>query len=161
MSRVSPIQAVRRGWVVKAGCAVLLMAGSGLAAAAEILSGADPGGELASLPGMGASVVRLTGALALVLGLFLGGVWLARNWQRMSAGRSGGPDLKVIEMRSLGARQSIWVVGYRQQRMLVASSPAGVALLTHLPEAGMEEVIAPAPALNFQEAFRQVLGRRA
>ena len=35
-----------------------------------------------SLPEVGFSVLRVFGALAFVLALFLGGVWLFRNWQR-------------------------------------------------------------------------------
>ncbi|MBX3747527.1 MAG: flagellar biosynthetic protein FliO [Verrucomicrobiae bacterium] len=157
---VFPIQAFRCRLPARAGLVVLLAA-SGLAVAAEPSAAGVPGDEALPLPGLGVSMIRLMGALALVLGLFLGGVWLVRNWQRLSAGRAGRPDLKVIEMRSLGARQALWVVGYRQQRMLVASSPSGVSLLTHLPEAGQDEVVPTAPSLDFQEAFRQVLGRRA
>jgi flagellar biogenesis protein FliO len=104
-------------------------------------------------------VLRMGGALALVIGLFLIGVWLFKNWQRLA--RRGGalPKLNVLEVKSLGPRQAIYVVGYEQQRMLLASSPAGVALLSHLPEAE-EEKTAPATRLSFAEAFHQVLARK-
>jgi flagellar biogenesis protein FliO len=66
----------------------------------------------------------------------------------------------LLEVKSLGQRQAIYVVGYQQQRMLLASSPAGVTLLSHLPEAGEAETAAPAANLSFAEAFQHVLSRR-
>jgi len=104
-------------------------------------------------------VLRMAGALALVIGLFLTGVWLYKNWQRFALRRGALPKLSVLEVKSLGQRQAIYVVGYEQQRLLLASSPAGVTLLSHLPEAG-EEKPAPATRLSFAEAFQQVLARK-
>lgn len=96
---------------------------------------AQSGGEPAPLPGAGVSLLRVMGALALVIALFLAGVWLFRNWQRFTARRGVAPKLAVLEARPLGPRQSLYVVGYQNQRLLVAASPAGIALLTHLPDA--------------------------
>ena len=114
---------------------------------------------MAAGPDMLGSVLRMGGALALVIGLFLTGVWLFKNWQRLARRRGALPKLSVLEVKSLGPRQAIYVVGYEQQRMLLASSPAGVALLSHLPEAE-EEKTAPATRLSFAEAFQQVLARK-
>jgi flagellar biogenesis protein FliO len=108
---------------------------------------------------MAASVLRMGGALALVVGLFLGGVWLFKNWQRLGIRKGAAPKLNVLEVKSLGQRHAIYVIGYQQQRMLLASSPAGIALLSHLPEAE-EEKTAPAARLSFAEAFHQVLARK-
>ncbi len=112
------------------------------------------------LPDVGGSFVRVLGALALVLGIFLGGVWLFKNWQRL-ANRSGtAPKLNIVESRSLGARQGIFVIGYDKQRFLVASSPTGVNLLSHLPDAEIsetetgEKTSAPMP---FAQALATVL----
>ena len=114
------------------------------------------------LPDAGSSVLRVFGALVLVTAIFLGGVWLFRNWQRLSLRKSGSPRLNVIEVRSLGQRQALYVVGYEQQRMLLASSPNGVTLVSHLPEAAETPVAAeaPAPRLSFAEAFQQVISRK-
>src|ERR1022692_3719229 len=57
-----------------------------------------------SLPDATFSMFRIFGALALVIGLFLGGVWLFRNWQRLAVQRGRGPRLNVLETRSLGGR---------------------------------------------------------
>ena len=110
-------------------------------------------------PDMLGSVLRMGGALALVIGLFLTGVWLFKNWQRLARRRGALPKLNVLEVKSLGPRQAIYVVAYEQQRMLLASSPAGVALLSHLPEAE-EENTAPAARLSFAAALQQVLARK-
>ena len=110
-------------------------------------------------PDMLGPVLRMGGALVLVIGLFLLGAWLFKNWQRFALRRGALPKLNVLEVRSLGPRQAIYVVAYEQQRMLLASSPAGVALLSHLPE-GENEKTAPATRLTFAEAFQQVLARK-
>ncbi len=114
------------------------------------------------LPDAGGSVLRVFGALVLVIAIFLGGVWMFRNWQRLSIRKGGAPRLNVVEVRSLGQRHALYVVGYDQQRMLLASSPAGVTLVSHLPAA--EESEAPqaaAPQAGFAEAFQQILQRKA
>jgi len=113
-----------------------------------------------ALPDAGASVVRVFGALVLVVGIFLGGVWLFKNWQRFTVQKGRGPRLNVLEVRSLGQRQSLYVVGYQQQRMLLAASPAGITLLSHLPAADEVLDAAPATKVSFAEAFQQVLTRK-
>jgi len=115
-----------------------------------------------STPDLGVSLVRVMGALALVIGIFLGGVWLLRNWQRLTVQRGRAPKLNVLEVRSLGGRQSVYVVGYQQERFLLGSSPAGVQFLTHLPAASDEPADADArPAIPFSQALAQVLGGKA
>ncbi len=117
----------------------------------------------ANLPDVGASLLRVFGALALVIALFLGGVWLFRNWQRLTTRRSDAPRLNVLEARSLGGRHALYVVGYEQERFLLASSPTGVNLLSHLPAADeVEPAREPEPAApSFTEALTQVLrGKR-
>jgi len=115
----------------------------------------------ANLPDPSASLLRVFGALALVLGLFLGGVWFYKNWRRLTLQRGQQPKLNIHETRPLGARQAIFVVGYEKQRFLVATSPAGVSLLSHLPDAELapeteadEKKSAPMP---FAQALAQVL----
>lgn len=104
------------------------------------------------LPDAGLSLLRVFGSLALVVGLFLGGVWCFRNWQRLAVYRGRTPKLNVLEVRSLGGRQALYLVGCEQQRFLLASSPAGISLITHLPDA-------EAPGLVSQPDFSQSLQR--
>jgi len=113
-----------------------------------------------SLPDTNLSVIRVFGALALVIGIFLGGVWLFRNWQRLAFKRGGAPKLNLLETRSLGGRQSIHVIGYEQERFLIAASPNGINLLSHLPttsevEPAAQEKISATP--SFAQALSQVI----
>jgi flagellar biogenesis protein FliO len=106
------------------------------------------------------SFIRVIGALALVIGLFLGGIWFFKNWQRLAVRRGRSPKLNVLETRSLGGRQAIFVVGYNQERFLIASSQSGVNLLSHLPTATNDEPEATAnslPTPSFAQALTQVL----
>ena len=107
-----------------------------------------------SLPDASFSVIRVFGALVLVLGLFLAGVWLFRNWQRLTLQRGRPSQLQILEMKALGGKHALYVVGYQQQRLLLASSPAGVALVSHLPAADATDV---EPAKLSTENFVQVL----
>ncbi|HEY5234476.1 MAG TPA: flagellar biosynthetic protein FliO [Verrucomicrobiae bacterium] len=113
-----------------------------------------------SLPDASISFIRVLGALALVIGLFLGGVWFFKNWQRFSIQRGRAPKLNVLETRSLGGRHAIYVVGYNHERFLISSSPGGVNFLSHLPSATEGELDATAknpPAPSFAQALTQVL----
>jgi flagellar biogenesis protein FliO len=135
-----------------------------LTACAETQSAAGYAGLSTGLPDTGSSVMRVLGALLVVTAIFLGGVWLFRNWRRFTIGKSGAPRLNVIEIKSLGQRHALYVVGYDQQRMLLASSPTGVSLVSHLPAAESEaeaEVVSPTTRNSFAEALQQVFQRKA
>ena len=121
-----------------------------------------------ALPDAGLSLVRVFGALALVLALFLGGVWLFKNWQRLALKRGGRQShLEIVEMRALGNRHVLYVVGYQQQRLLLAASPAGVTLVSHLPPGDAPESLVPPPSVdpvanpNFLQSLQQAIQKRA
>ena len=65
------------------------------------------------------------------------------KWQLALKRGGRSAQLQIIETRSLGGRHALYVVGYQQQRLLLASSPAGVTLVSHLPGAD-----APEPGKN-------------
>src|SRR4051812_37981734 len=117
--------------------------------------------ELNSLPSAGPSIIRVLGALALVLGIFFGGVWLFRNWQRLTIQRGRAPKLNVIETRPLGGKHALYVIGYEHERFLLAASPTGVNLLTHLPVAteadASTDATAPTAPPSFAQALTKVL----
>ncbi|HEX4349318.1 MAG TPA: flagellar biosynthetic protein FliO [Verrucomicrobiae bacterium] len=124
---------------------------------------ASPSAAAPPLPDAGGSLIRVIGALALVLGLFLGGAWLFKNWQRLAIQRGRQPKLNILETRSLGARQAVFVVAYERQRFLVATSTAGVNLLSHLPDAEAGEIESaekPAGPMSFGQALAQVLKKK-
>lgn len=146
----------------------LLLLASGIALGAD--TAMDGGASEVEMPSIGISLVRVMGALVFVLALFFAGVWMVRNWRRLASRSVVNPDLHVLEVKSLGVRQSLVVVGYRRQRLLLAAAPTGVTLLTHLPEADEDvevpSVVGRAPCgggrqPDFIGAFRQVLSRRA
>ena len=111
-----------------------------------------------ALPEASFSVLRVFGALVLVLGLFLAGVWLFKNWQRMALHRGRPSQLQIIEMKSLGGKHALYVVGYQQQRLLLASSPSGVALVSHLPTEDSASVATPAmTGENFVQVLQQAV----
>ncbi len=111
------------------------------------------------LPDATASVLRLFGALILVIVLFLGGVWGFQRWQRLAMTHGRSPRMRLLEARSLGHRHTLYVVGYDQERLLLAASPNGVSLISHLPPAEPGE--AEPPRATFTDALRQVLSRKA
>ena len=114
------------------------------------------------LPAAGLSAIRALGALALVLAVFLGGVWLFRNGQRLAWRKTGAPRLAILESRPLGNRFALYVVGYEQQRMLIGSSPGGITMLSQLPTAAesQPEAVAPAKAASFAQCLQQVLKQK-
>ena len=115
-----------------------------------------------ALPDASFSVIRVFGALALVLGLFLGGVWIFKNWQRVALHRGRASQLQVIEMKSLGGKHALYVVGYQQQRLLLACSPGGVSLVSHLPADDSAPVASQAVGgENFMQALQHAVQAKA
>jgi flagellar biogenesis protein FliO len=104
------------------------------------------------------ALFRVFGALALVLGVFFAGLWVWRNWQRFFGPRGLMPKLSIVEAKSLGQRHTLYVVGYEEQRMLLAASPTGVTMLTALPAAKVEmEKMAPQPEPSGPSNFGALL----
>ncbi len=144
--------AVKAAFFISAGCFLNSVLAQSNSVTAPLISPA--------LPDPAPSFFRVIGALIFVLGLFLGAIWLFKNWQRVGGPRGRTPKLSVIETRSLGGRHAISVVGYERERFLIASSPSGVNLLSHLPAAAESETETvpknPAPP-SFAQALTQVL----
>lgn len=139
-------------WRLAACCLCLTLLTASAAA-----PNAEPQTLSSALPDMGAAVIRLLGALAIVLAVFFGGVWLFRNWQRLAIKKGRAPRLNILEAKSLGNRQAIYIVGYDQQRFLVSSSSAGINLLATLPDSETAAEPAPAPASAFLQTLQQAL----
>ena len=115
-ARRSPL----RRWAFDVGCSLFAVfqrsgwAGLALFPFTSAAEPANPAPLTPPLPDVGLSLVRVFGALALVLAIFLGGVWLFRNWQRLVIQGGRAPRLNVLEVRSLGGRHVLYVVGYQQ-----------------------------------------------
>ncbi len=138
----------------------LLLVRASLAADAPAGQSTTPQPILAPpLPDVGYSLLRLAGAMAIVLAIFLGSAWLFRNWQRVVAPRDRAPKLAVLEVKPLGQRHALYVVGYERERLLLSASPTGVTLLSHLPPAETAEPIASAPSSAVPSSFAAALDR--
>ena len=137
--------------VIPAIC-LIFTAASPLAAAPLLSTNLPP--ISSALPDASFSIIRVFGALVLVIGLFLAGVWVFQNWQRIALRRRGASQLQILEMKALGGKHALYVVGYQEQRLLLASSPAGVTLVSHLPGA---EAAQPGSGKLSGENFVQVL----
>jgi flagellar biogenesis protein FliO len=136
----------------------LLWCLAALAPATLLGANAEAGALHVEAPSLGFSVIRVAGALALVFALFLGGVWLFRNWQRLALQRGRAPKLNVLEVKSLGPRHALYVVGYEQQRFLLSSAPTGISMLTTLPPAASAETEAQSqPQPSFADTLARAL----
>jgi flagellar biogenesis protein FliO len=111
-------------------------------------------------PSITASLIRLVGGLLFVFAILFGGLWLVRNSNRFIRSSASAPKLVLLEVKSLGQRQALYVVAYEQQRMLLASSPAGISLITHLPEAEQGATPATPAAPSFADVLIQTVTRK-
>ncbi len=109
----------------------------------------------------GASIIRLFGALALVIVLIFGAAWMFRNWQRIQFRGGKTPCLNVIEMKHLGQRHALYVVGYREERFLIAASPTNVSLISPLPPESGPASIPSNPASSFADALDRAKGAKS
>lgn len=152
----------RLGWIIVAGLTgAWMVAGAEPAAALGSTNSVPAALTAPATPSLLGPFIRMLGALALVLGLLWGVQWFFRQQQRALVAK-GGARLNVLEVKSLGQRQALYVVGYEQQRLLVASSPQGISLLTQLPDATGDAAAVPlgTPVVSFSDALLQVIGRR-
>lgn len=138
----------------------------GLAGAALPAFAGAEAAPSASLTEIGPSLFRMLGAFALVMAVGFGLLWMLRRGIRFGPRGAGAQrKLNVLEVRVLGNRQSLFVVGYHDQRLLLASTPTGVQFLAHLPSAPAEAESTAAPAegcaLTFAEALQHAFGRKA
>lgn len=105
-------------------------------------------------------MLRLIGALFLVIALFLGGVWFFKKTRFFTMYQGGPAHLRILESKAVGYRNTLLVVGYYQHRFLLAVSAAGVNLVSPLPDAPPNE--APNPDHpSFTEQLGAVQERKA
>lgn len=126
-----------------------------------VAAGEEKAGASA-LPSMGVAVFRMVGSLGVVIALFFAGAWVFRNLHRFKKPGAELRKLQVLEGKSLGPRQAVYVVAYEQQRLLIGASAQGLTLLTHLPEGAPQAASEPGRIVpvSFGEALMQALGRK-
>ena len=105
------------------------------------------------------------GSLAVVIGLFLGLVWLLRRGAPKSAKLLSGEVVEVLGRSPLAGRQHMHVIRFGNRLLLVAVSPDGAETLAEVSDpaevdrlAGLCQQTQPNSATN---AFRQVFGQLA
>jgi len=113
-----------------------------------------------SAPSLGVAIFRMIGSLASVVALIFAGAWFYRNMHRFRQPGAAQRKLHVVEARTLGARQALYVICFEQQRFLVGSSPQGLTLLTHLPDGAPQTEAERIVPVSFGEALMQALGRK-
>ena len=113
-----------------------------------------------AVPSMGVAIFRMVGSLAIVIALFFVGAWLFRNMHRFKNSSVSQRKLQVLEGKSIGPRQAIYVVAYEEQRLLIGSTAQGITLLTHLPEGAPQAAGERIVPVSFGEALMQALGRK-
>ena len=131
-----------------------------LALTMVVAMGAEKAGATAAVPSVGAAVFRMIGSLAVVIALFFAGAWVFRNFHRFKSAGSPQRKLHVLEGKSLGPRQAVYVVAYEQQRLLIGASTQGLTLLTHLPEGTPQPETERIVPVSFGEALLQAIGRK-
>jgi flagellar biosynthetic protein FliO len=83
-------------------------------------------------------ILQQIAAVAVVLGLLGAALWWLRRRGFAAvfpAGRSAGRRLESLERLSLGPQHTLHLVRLHDRALLVASSPAGCALIHDLPAA--------------------------
>ena len=124
-----------------------------------LVSAQDKAGNTA-VPSIGVAIFRMVGSLAIVIALFFVGAWLFRNMHRFKGKGMNERKLQVLEGKSIGPRQAIYVVAYEEQRLLIGSTAQGITLLTHLPEGTPQPAGERIVPVSFGEALMQALGRK-
>ena len=124
-----------------------------------LVSAQEKAGNTA-VPSMGVAIFRMVGSLAIVIALFFVGAWLFRNMHRFKNKRMNERKLQVLEGKSIGPRQAIYVVAYEEQRLLIGSTAQGITLLTHLPEGPPQPAGERNVPVSCGEALMQALGRK-
>lgn len=127
-------------------------------AAAPFGAASTPGA--AGAPGFG-SLVQVSLALALVLGLVFALAWLLRRLR--TTRRAGAPGIDVLAELALGPKERAVLIQVERARLLIGVGAGQVRTLHVLPEA--EPLTAENPASpvatqgNFAELLRRSLGR--
>lgn len=103
------------------------------AASQRVYGLSTPGEKYESKPvNLMAVVLRIFGALLVVLAILLGGAWWFRKSRLFGLLPASQSNLIIVETKSLGSRHALHVVEYGEKRFLIADSPAGTNFLTNL-----------------------------
>ena len=121
--------------------------------------------ETPAMPSAGPAILSMFGSLAVVVGLFLGLIWLLRRGSPKSIRLLSSDVVELLGRSPLAGRQQMHVIRFGNRLLLVAVSPDGaetLAEITDPPEvdrlAGLCQQAQPHSAT---QAFRQIFGQLA
>ena len=84
-------------------------------------------------PSLIGAVLRMFGALALVLAVIALAAWLGRRYLPAARGATSGPNaIQVLSVRSLGARRSLMIVRVRGHCLLLGCTPSAITRVADL-----------------------------
>lgn len=92
----------------------------------------DDGKPTQSAPLPEPSAWRAAGSLLLVGGLAVGSLWALKKYGKGRLPGTGGGRLQLEETLALGERRYVSILRCEDERFLVAMTPQGVTLLSHL-----------------------------
>jgi flagellar biogenesis protein FliO len=128
-----------------------LTASSALASPAATSPLLEPQGDFTEM------FLRMLGGLALVIAMLIMGAWLFRKTKMFNLYQSGPVQLRILESRSLGYRNSLMVVSYSDQRFLLSVSTHGARLISPLPPPAETP---GAPESSFAERLNELQERK-
>ena len=114
----------------------------------------EPWTVIAATSGPGLEAwIQLLGMLLLLLGIFAAAAWAIKRWRLLPQLREGGQNLKIVESRSLGQRNSILVVQYMDREFLIGSGSNGVQLIGELggDSSPLGQAVPSDPAVSVDE----------
>jgi flagellar protein FliO/FliZ len=103
-------------------------------------------------PGLFVAVLKMIAALAVCLGLLLGGAHLLRRFKLVDSGR-GESMIKLVATRALGPKRYVSVVEVAGQLLVLGVAEGGISLLTRLGarESGGRGPLRPARGASLED----------
>jgi len=116
-------------------------------------------------PSSAPALLSMFGSLAVVIGLFLGLVWLLRRGAPKAARLLSGNVVEVLGRSPLAGRQHMHVIRFGNRLLLVAVSPDGAETLAEISDPAEVDRLAglcqQTQTNSATHAFRQIFGQLA
>ncbi len=105
---------------------------------APALWAADEGTAQAAVPSLGAALLQVGGALALIIGLILAAAWLAKKTNVLGHYQQG--RMKTLAMLPLGRKEKVALIEVCGQTFLIGIAQNQITLLHHFSDLSQAEV---------------------
>ena len=138
-------------------------ASAGGSAAGQVTTGAaaqgvDGGQHAQRNSGMLGAMIKMVGALVVVILLVYLGLYLLRRIMGKPHGSSRGGDvLEVLQTTYVGSHKAVSLVKVANRSVLVGVTDSGISVLTELDADETEEVVAAIAGTGDRERFSRVL----